>query len=117
MQRTQEFIQNNKQRFVEELIDILRIPSISADAAYADAVHQAADEIADKIRQAGADLVEVCETDGYPIVYGEKMVDPNLPTVLVYGHYDVQPADPIELWTSPARLLGLQMKSHPYRDR
>lgn len=102
MQGTQDFISKNKERFVNELIDLLKIPSISADPAYSDHVHQTADEVANSIRKAGADLVEVCETDGYPIVYGEKIIDPNLPTILIYGHYDVQPADPIELWTSPA---------------
>ena len=102
MQKTQEYIQSNKEKFVGELTDLLRIPSVSADPAFAKDVVKTAESIADHLRSAGADNVEICETKGYPIVYGDKMIDPNLPTVLVYGHYDVQPADPLELWTSPA---------------
>lgn len=101
MQITQKYIQENKQRFLDELIDLLKIPSISADSAYTNDVLKGAEKVAEFLRQAGADKVEVCKTAGHPIVYGEKIIDPNLPTVLVYGHYDVQPADPLELWTSP----------------
>lgn len=97
-----DYIEKNKDRFLEELFDLLRIPSVSADPAFAGDVQKTADFVADSLSKAGADNVEVCATAGYPIVYGEKIVDPNLPTVLVYGHYDVQPADPIELWDSPA---------------
>ena len=95
------YIEQNQERFIAELIDLLKIPSISADKAFAKDVQQAAEFIKDKLVEAGADNVEICPTAGYPIVYGEKLIDPSLPTVLVYGHYDVQPADPIELWTSP----------------
>jgi len=95
------YIQENKSRFIDELLNLLRIPSISADVAYKPEILRAADYIAQKLREAGADNVALCETPGNPIVYGEKIVDPNLPTVLMYGHYDVQPADPLELWTSP----------------
>lgn len=102
MSATHTFIQENKDRFLTELIDLLRIPSISADPTYAEFVHQTADSIAEHLKNIGIEKVEVCKTDGYPIVYGEKIIDAKLPTVLVYGHYDVQPADPIELWTSPA---------------
>ena len=101
MQETLNYIQENKQRFVEELFEILRIPSISADPAYKNDVLKCADVVADYLKKAGADNVEVCQTKGYPIVYGEKLLDKNLPTVLVYGHYDVQPPDPLELWTKP----------------
>jgi len=94
------YIQNNRDRFLDELFQLLRIPSISADSAYSKDVHAAAKWVADKLREAGADKVEVCETPGYPVVYGERMIDPKLPTVLVYGHYDVQPPDPLDLWTS-----------------
>ena len=89
-----------KERFLNELMDLLRIPSISADPAYAGDVRKTAEAVADHLKAAGADNVQLCETPGYPIVYGEKIVDPNLPTVLVYGHYDVQPPDPMDLWES-----------------
>lgn len=102
MNSTQNFISENKERFLNELIDLLKIPSISADPSYSKDVHATAHKIAEDLTRIGIDNVEVCETAGYPIVYGEKMIDASLPTVLVYGHYDVQPADPIELWTSPA---------------
>jgi acetylornithine deacetylase/succinyl-diaminopimelate desuccinylase-like protein len=94
------YIEKNKQRFLDELFDLLRIPSVSADPAYKNDVIRTAAAIKEKLIAAGADNVEICETAGYPIVYGDKIIDPKLPTVLVYGHYDVQPADPIELWTS-----------------
>ena len=95
------YIEENKDRFIAELLELLRIPSVSADPGFGDDVRRAADYIAQKLRDAGADQVEICSTAGYPIVYGEKIVDPALPTVLMYGHYDVQPADPYELWHSP----------------
>lgn len=98
--RTQ-YLEENKQRFLDELLNLLRIPSVSADPSFKDDVFKTADFIKAKLEAAGADGVELCQTPGYPIVYGEKMVDPALPTVLVYGHYDVQPADPYELWDSP----------------
>lgn len=101
MVHTKEYINTNKDRFLNELIDLLKIPSISADKAYSSDVHKTAESVANHLKIIGIDSVEICQTAGYPIVYGEKIIDPNLPTVLVYGHYDVQPADPIELWTSP----------------
>jgi len=96
-----EYLESNKDRFLNELLDLLKIPSVSADSKYNGDVAKAAEFIREKLVAAGADKVEVCPTAGHPIVYGEKMIDPALPTVLVYGHYDVQPADPIELWNSP----------------
>lgn len=102
MNATQSFISENKQRFLDELIELLRIPSISADPEYAGDVVKTAEAVASSLKSAGAENVEVCETGGYPIVYADKIIDASLPTVLVYGHYDVQPADPIDLWTSPA---------------
>lgn len=96
-----QYIDQNQQRFLDELFELLRIPSISADPAYNKDVFRAAEFVKDKMISAGADNVEVCPTAGYPIVYGEKIIDPKLPTVLVYGHYDVQPAVPLELWDSP----------------
>lgn len=101
MKGTQAYISEKKTQFLEELIELLKIPSVSADPKFASDVRRTADFIASNLKSVGAENVEVCETAGYPIVYGEKIVDPSLPTVLVYGHYDVQPADPIELWTSP----------------
>lgn len=96
-----EFIQSNRDRFLNELVDILRIPSVSADPSYKADVLKMAEATKAALLAAGADKAEVMATPGYPIVYGEKMVDPAKPTVLVYGHYDVQPADPLELWDSP----------------
>ncbi len=96
-----EFIQANKDRFLAELLDLLRIPSVSADPKFKKDVFEAADFVRKSLELAGADFAEICETPGYPIVYGEKITNPSLPTVLVYGHYDVQPADPYELWDSP----------------
>ncbi|WP_417601288.1 dipeptidase [Owenweeksia hongkongensis] len=93
-----KYIKENKDRFLEELKELLRIPSISADSAYKKDVMAAAEAVGKSLKSAGADKVEICPTPGYPIVYGEKIIDPKLPTVLVYGHYDVQPADPIDLW-------------------
>lgn len=97
-----EYIQSNKDRFLDELFELLRIASVSADPKYAAEVHRTAQAVADSLTKAGADHVEICPTDGFPIVFGEKIIDPSKPTVLVYGHYDVQPADPIDLWTTPA---------------
>ena len=101
MTDTTKYLESNKDKFLNELIELLKIPSVSTDPSFKDDILKAADFLKDKLIEAGADRVEVCETGGYPIVYGEKIVDKNLPTVLVYGHYDVQPADPIELWDSP----------------
>jgi acetylornithine deacetylase/succinyl-diaminopimelate desuccinylase-like protein len=98
----QEYIQTNQDRFLAELFDLLRIPSVSADSKHKSDVRKAAEYVIQKLKDAGADKVELCETKGHPIVYGEKMIDPSKPTVLVYGHYDVQPADPLNLWDSPA---------------
>jgi len=101
MQNINSYINQHKQRFLDELIELLKIPSISADSAYKADVLNTAEAIKNSLEDAGCDHVEICETDGYPIVYGEKIIDKNLPTVLVYGHYDVQPPDPLDLWNSP----------------
>ncbi len=95
------YIESNKDRFLSELFDILRIPSISADSAYAGDVRKCAEKVAEFMTAAGAENVVLEETAGNPIVYGEKIIDPTLPTVLVYGHYDVQPSVPNELWNTP----------------
>ncbi|PHX91567.1 MAG: peptidase dimerization domain protein [Flavobacteriales bacterium] len=97
-----QYIEQNRDRFLSELFDLLRIPSISADSTHAGDVRRCAEAVADHLRKAGADNVVLEETAGYPIVYGEKIIDSGLPTVLVYGHYDVQPSVPDELWETPA---------------
>ncbi len=95
-----EYIDTNKERFLSELFQWLRIPSISADSKHKGDIRKAAEFLRDKLTEAGADKVEICETAGNPIVYAEKIIDPALPTVLIYGHYDVQPPDPLNLWDS-----------------
>lgn len=101
MQQTTQFLEQNKERFLEELIALLRIPSVSADSTLAEETRKAALWVSDAMRKAGLDEVELKETAGFPVVFGQKIVDEKLPTVLIYGHYDVQPADPVELWDSP----------------
>jgi acetylornithine deacetylase/succinyl-diaminopimelate desuccinylase-like protein len=96
-----KYIEQNRTRFINELLELLRIPSVSAKSEHKGDVRRAAEFIKTKLTEAGADTVEICETAGHPIVYGEKILNAKLPTVLVYGHYDVQPAEPLELWTSP----------------
>ncbi len=97
-----EYISANRERFLDELLDLLRIPSVSADPAFHADVLRMAEATKNSLIEAGADRAEVMATPGYPIVYAEKIIDASKPTVLVYGHYDVQPADPLELWHSPA---------------
>ena len=101
MKNTLDYISANKGRYLEELLDLLKIPSVSADPAYKEYLVQTAEFVKDKLIAAGADRAEIYPTPGHPIVYGEKLIDPALPTVMVYGHYDVQPADPLDLWDSP----------------
>lgn len=102
MSDIKNYIENHKDRFINELIELLKIPSVSADPAFNQDVLNTADAVKERLEKAGCDHVKICETPGYPIVYGEKIIDPSLPTVLVYGHYDVQPPDPLDLWDSPA---------------
>lgn len=101
MKDINNYINTNKDRFINELIELLKIPSISADKAYAKDVLEAAKAVKKSLEAAGCENTEICETKGYPVVYGDKIIDPDLPTVLVYGHYDVQPPDPMNLWDSP----------------
>ena len=101
MKNIKPYLQEHQERFLNELIELLKIPSISADSAYKNEVLKTAEAVKVSLEKAGCDQVEICKTEGYPIVYGEKIIDKKLPTILVYGHYDVQPADPLELWTSP----------------
>ena len=100
MQVWKDYQQQHQDRFLNELLDLLRIPSISADSQYKGDVARCADAVKASLLQAGCTHAEICPTDGHPIVYGEIIIDPAKPTVLVYGHYDVQPADPLELWHS-----------------
>ena len=95
------YLDLNKERFLNELIDLLKIPSISADSKHKNDMIKTAEAVKHRLIEAGADLVEISPTTGYPVVYGEKIIDASKPTILVYGHYDVQPADPINLWDSP----------------
>ena len=101
MKGIESYITAHKDRFINELIELLKIPSISADKSYEKDVWATAKHIEKSLQDAGLDHVEICETKGYPVVYGDKIIDASLPTVLVYGHYDVQPPDPLDLWTSP----------------
>ena len=93
----QQYLNSNKERFLNELLDLLKIPSISARAEHKADMDKTAEAIKQRLIEAGADKVEICQTKGYPVVYGEKIIDPSKPTVVVYGHYDVQPADPLNL--------------------
>ncbi len=101
MQEVQNYIQTNQQRFLDELLDFLRIPSISADTKYKGDVLKAAEWLSAELTRIGMEGVEIVPTKGHPIVYAEKQVDPSYPTILIYGHYDVQPPDPLDLWHSP----------------
>jgi acetylornithine deacetylase/succinyl-diaminopimelate desuccinylase-like protein len=101
MNQIKNYIAEHKERFLNELIELLKIPSISADPAYSKDVLKTAEVVEKSLKEAGCDFTEICTTKGYPVVYGEKIIDESLPTVLVYGHYDVQPPDPVELWDSP----------------
>ena len=100
MKKTDKYIKDNKDRFLEELFELIRIPSISSEAAHKPDMIRCAECWREHLLKAGADKAEVMPTDGNPIVYGEKIIDPKKPTVLVYGHYDVMPVDPIELWNT-----------------
>ena len=95
------YLEANKERFLNELLDLIRIPSVSADSNFNADTRRAAEFVRDRLQDAGLDAVEIFETPGHPIVYAQKLIDPTLPTVLVYGHYDVQPADPYDLWLTP----------------
>ncbi|MGN7723803.1 dipeptidase [Chitinophaga sp. 22620] len=101
MQVWKDYQAQHKDRFLNELLELLRIPSVSADSRHNEDTKRCAEAVKQRLTEAGAEKVEVCPTAGHPIVYGEKIIDPSLPTVLVYGHYDVQPPDPLDLWTSP----------------
>ena len=115
MKNLKQYIEDNKDRFINELFEILKVPSISADSKYKDDVLKCAELVKNKFVESGAENVELCQTDGFPIVYADKIIDNQLPTVLVYGHYDVQPPDPIELWDKPPFEPYIKKtKNHPY---
>jgi len=101
MENISQYIEENKQRFLDELFELIRTPSISAKPENSDDMLTMAGKLKDSLLAAGVDEAHVMETSGQPVVYGSKTVDPSLPTVLVYGHYDVQPAEPLDLWDSP----------------
>jgi len=114
MKKLNEYIKENKQRFIDELFTLLKTPSISADTTYKPYVLKTAQQVADALTSIKCDQVNLMPTQGYPVVYAEKFVDKILPTVLIYGHYDVQPADPIELWqTPPFEPIIKKTKTHP----
>ena len=100
MIKTLDYIKQNKTKFLNELFELLKIPSVSADPKYKNDVKKTAEFLFNEFNNLKLDNVEVIETEGHPIVYAEKIINPELPTVLVYGHYDVQPADPLDLWES-----------------
>jgi acetylornithine deacetylase/succinyl-diaminopimelate desuccinylase-like protein len=101
MELLSKYINDNKQRFLNELMDLLKIPSVSADSNHKEDMLKAASFIEKSLLNAGCNYTEICETKGFPVVYGELIIDTDKPTVMVYGHYDVQPADPIDLWNTP----------------
>ncbi len=114
MNHLKPYLEQHKQRFLDELLELLKIPSISADPNYTAEMLETAEFIKHKLIDAGVDRAEVCSTEGYPIVFGEKIIAPELPTVLVYGHYDVQPVDPVELWnSSPFEPIIQKTELHP----
>jgi acetylornithine deacetylase/succinyl-diaminopimelate desuccinylase-like protein len=100
MQIWKDYQEKNKDRFLEELLALLRIPSVSAKKEHKDDMVKCSEAVKERLLQAGADKVNIYPTDGHPVVFGEKIIDHKKPTILVYGHYDVQPADPLELWHS-----------------
>lgn len=100
-QAWKDYQQKNKDRFLNELLELLRIPSVSARSEHKADMVKCAEAVKKRLLEAGADKAEIFPTNGHPIVYGEKIIDPKKPTVLVYGHYDVQPAEPLELWHNP----------------
>ncbi|MBS4012938.1 MAG: dipeptidase [Bacteroidetes bacterium] len=100
MKDLKNYIETNKERFLQELFELIRIPSISAKENHKQDMYKAAEWIKNSLIKSGADEAKVFDTDGHPVVFGKKIINPSLPTIMVYGHYDVQPAEPLELWTS-----------------
>ncbi|MBS1742189.1 MAG: dipeptidase [Bacteroidetes bacterium] len=100
MQAWKDYQEKNKDRFLNELLELLRIPSVSAKTEHKEDMMRCATSVKQRLLEAGADKATIYETAGHPVVYAEKIIDPSKPTVLVYGHYDVQPPEPLELWNS-----------------
>jgi acetylornithine deacetylase/succinyl-diaminopimelate desuccinylase-like protein len=100
MEEWKEYQEKNRERFLNEMMELLRIPSVSAKSEHKSDMIKCAEAVKQSFLNSGADKAEVMQTDGFPVVYAEKIIDKNKPTVLVYGHYDVQPAEPLELWHS-----------------
>ena len=98
MEQIKKYVADNQARFLEELFGLLRIPSISSESAHKPDMIRAAEYWRDAVLKAGADRAEIMPTDGNPVMFAEKIIDPKLPTILVYGHYDVMPVDPIDEW-------------------
>ena len=96
-----DYLDKNKEKFLNELLELLRIPSVSARTEHKNDMVKTAEAVKQRLIEAGVDKAEIYSTEGHPVVYAEKIIDKDKPTVLVYGHYDVQPADPLELWNSP----------------
>src|SRR5690625_3034593 len=114
MSNIKEYIDDNKDRFLEELFELLRIPSVSADPKHKKDIKTAAEVLKNHFENIGMENVEICETPGNPVVYADKIIDEKLPTVLIYGHYDVQPPDPLELWeTKPFEPVVRKTEAHP----
>ncbi len=114
MKQLSNYSQEHKEQLLNELFDLLRIPSVSADSAFNQEVAKTAEAVKQSLEKAGCDNVTMYPTAGHPIVYAEKIIDESLPTVLVYGHYDVQPADPVELWdTEPFEPVIKKTEKHP----
>src|SRR5215216_5379449 len=96
-----EYQDKNQQRFLDEMLELLRIPSVSAKSEHKEDMRKCAELVKQRLLDSGCDKAQVMDTEGHPVVYGEKIIDPSKPTVLVYGHYDVQPPEPLNLWTNP----------------
>jgi len=108
MSEIKDFIAKNSPRFLDELFTLLRIPSVSSQKEHKDHMQQCAQQYVIYLMESGADRAEIYPTQGHPVIYAEKIIDPQKPTVLVYGHYDVQPVDPIELWETPPFKPGIR---------
>ncbi|MDA3779126.1 MAG: dipeptidase [Bacteroidales bacterium] len=100
MEKAKKYIKENRQRFLDELFELIRIPSISSDSTHKDDMVKTAEKIKSFLLAAGADKAQVMPSEGNPVVFAEKIIDPAKPTVIVYGHYDVMPVDPIEKWNT-----------------